>query len=137
MSRGSVRREVRIEAPAAAVWARITDAGAIHTWFPGITATAMNGTTRVITMGSGLPMPEEILTNDSLLRRFQYRITAPLFRYHLSTLDVIELEPGACLAVYSVDADPGPMALVIGGAAHNALVNLKHQLETAPAEAGS
>jgi len=78
---------------------------------------------------SGLPMPEEILTNDPLQRRFQYRITAPMIREHLSTLDVLDLGDGTSLVVYSADADPATMALVIAGAAGNALEHLRDLME--------
>jgi hypothetical protein len=76
-------------------------------------------------------MPEEIVTNDPLQRRFQYRITAPMIREHLSTLDVLDLEDGTCLVVYSADADPSTMALVIAGAAGNALDHLRTMMEGA------
>ena len=77
---------------------------------------------------SGLPMPERLLTVDHSLRRFQYRITAPLFVEHLSTIDVHDLGDGTCLAVYSVDAEPAVLALVIGGAARAALDRLPEVL---------
>lgn len=128
-TRGSVRRHVRIRRPAADVWARIGDPARIQEWFPGITSSTVDGTSRVITTGAGLPMPEEILTNDPIQHRFQYRITAPMFREHLSTLDVIDLEDGTSLVVYSADADPSTMALVIAGAAGNALEHLRDLLE--------
>jgi hypothetical protein len=105
-TRGSVRRHVRIDRPAADVWALIGDPARIPEWFPGIDSATVDGTTRTITTGAGMPMPEEILTNDPLQRRFQYRITAPMFREHLSTLDVIELDDRSCLVVYSADAEP-------------------------------
>ena len=70
-------------------------------------------------------MPEEILTNDPLQRRFQYRITTGLFKEHLSTLDVLDLEDGTSVVVYSADAEPATMALVIAGAAGNALEHLR------------
>ena len=62
-------------------------------------------------------MPEQLLTIDNTLRRFQYRITSPLFVEHLSSIVVHVLEDGNCLVVYSVDAEPAVLALVIGGAA--------------------
>ena len=127
--RGSVRREVRIGRPASEVWAWIGDAGRIAEWFPGIESVTVEGTARTIVTGAGLPMPEEILTNDPLQRRFQYRITAPMFREHLSTIDVIDLGDGACLAVYGCDAIPSTMALVIAGAAGDALEHLKTMVE--------
>ena len=127
---GSIRHEIRIARPADAVWARVSDAGALHEWFPGIEACTVDGNTRVITMGSGLPMPEEILVNDSTQRRFQYRITAPLFKHHRGTIDVIDLGDDTCLVVYSTEADPRTMALVIAGGTLGALHELKRQMET-------
>ena len=128
-TRGSVRRQARIARPPDEVWARIGDPARIQEWFPGIVESTVDGTTRVITTGSGLPMPEEIVTNDALQRRFQYRITAPMFREHLSTIDVLDLGDGSSLAVYSCDAVPSTMALVIAGAAGDALEHLRTILE--------
>ncbi len=125
----SVRKEIRIRRPAGDVWARIEDPGCIQDWFPGIVASTVDGTTRVITLGSGIAMPEEIITSDPILHRFQYRITVPLFRNHLGTIDVIDLGDETSLVVYSTDADPRTMALVIGAATAAALTELRDQME--------
>ncbi|HEX2850791.1 MAG TPA: SRPBCC family protein [Acidimicrobiales bacterium] len=127
--RGSIRRECRVACSPDAAWRLVGDPARIAEWWPGIVDATVDGTARVITTGSGIPMPEEIVTVDPLQRRFQYRITAPMFKEHLSTLDVIELGDGTCLLVYSVDAQPSTMALVIGGAAGNALENARRILE--------
>jgi hypothetical protein len=127
--RASVRRQVRINRSADEVWALVGDPARIHEWFPGIVASSVDGTTRVITTGSGMPMPEQIVTNDAIQRRFQYRITTPMFREHLSTLDVLDVGDGTSLAVYSADADPATMALVIAGAAGSALEHARTMLE--------
>jgi hypothetical protein len=127
--RGSVRRQVRIACPPAQVWALVGEPGRIHEWFPGIESSAVDGSTRVVTTGSGLPIPEEIVTHDPVQRRFQYRITGPMFREHLSTLDVLDLEDGTSLVVYGADAVPDTLALVIAGAAGNALLHLRDLLE--------
>lgn len=114
------------------MWALAGDATKLHTWFPGIVDCTVDGNMRVITMGTGLPMPEEILLIDHTQRRFQYRITAPIFVHHRGTIDVIELTDDECLVVYSTEADPRTMALVIAGGTAGALVELKRQME-APA----
>jgi len=111
------------------VWARIEDPGCIQDWFPGITASTVNGTSRIVTLGSGFTMPEEIVTSDPLLRRFQYRIDFPVFRHHLSTIDVIDLGDETSLVVYATDADPRTLALVIGAATGDALLELRDQME--------
>jgi hypothetical protein len=131
---GTVRHEIRIGRPAADVWALAGDAARLHEWFPGIVQCSVDGNTRVIVLGSGIPMPEEIVTNDSLQRRFQYRITTPMFAHHRGTIDVIDLGDDTCLAVYSTDADPRTMALVIGAATRGALAELKRQMELKPEE---
>ena len=127
--RASVRRHVRIARTADDVWALIGDPARLAEWFPGIESATVEGTTRTIVTGSGMPMPEEIVTNDPLQRRFQYRITAPMFQEHLSTLDVLDLEDGTSLVVYAADARPATMALVIAGAAGNALEHLRTTME--------
>ena len=129
MPRGTVRREVRINGPAAEVWAIVGDPERLPEWFPGVVDAKVEGDTRVVTMRSGLPMPEQILTCDPLLRRFQYRITSPMVTEHLSSIDVYELGAESCLVAYACDADPAAMALVIGGAAGNALEHLRDLFE--------
>jgi hypothetical protein len=120
---------VRIAVPAEEAWALVGAPERLPEWFPGITEAAVDGDSRVITMRSGLPMPEQIVTRDPILRRFQYRITAPVVVEHLSSIDVFDLGPDSCLVSYSCDADPATMALIIGGAAGNALENLRDLLE--------
>lgn len=127
MTLGSIRHEVRLSRPADEVWALAGDPTRLHEWFPGITACRVEGDMRTITLGSGMEMPEEILVSDPVQRRFQYRITSPLFRHHRGTIDVIDLGDTTCLVVYSTDADPRTMALTIGGGTAGALDELRRQ----------
>ena len=112
----TIRRELLFRHPADHVWATIGDPGTVHEWFPGVVASTVDGSTRTITLASGVSLDEEIVTDDPILRRFQYRITAGFLRGHLGTIDVIDLGDDSCLVVYSTDAEPDVMALVIGGA---------------------
>lgn len=127
-----MRREVRIARPAADVWALVGDPARLHEWFPGFVATAVDGMHRIATTASGLPLPEEILTVDPILRRFQYRLVAPIVQHHLGTVDVFDLGDGTSLVAYATDAEPQAMALVIGGATGAALAELRRILETTP-----
>jgi hypothetical protein len=129
MTLGSLRHEIRIHRGADDVWARVRDAAGLHTWFPGITSCQVDGMNRVIVLGSGIPMPEEILVIDDVQRRFQYRITAPIFKHHRGTIDVIDLGDDTSLVVYSTEADPRTMALTIAGGTAGALDELKRQME--------
>lgn len=125
----TVRRDVRFHHPAAAVWSVVTDTAALDEWFPGITACTQDGDVRTVTLGSGMSLPERIVTNDGVQRRLQYRIEGGVIRDHLATLDVIDLHDGTCLGVYSTDAAPDVMALVVGAACGNALLELRRQFD--------
>ena len=130
----SIRRELRIDRNAAQVWPLIGDPGRIHEWFPGIVSctveTTEDGVSRTVTLATGIPLVEHIITNDPIAHRFQYRIAGGVFKEHLGTVDVIDLGDGTCLGVYSTDAVPDVMALVIGGATGTALENIKALAET-------
>ena len=129
----SIRRELRIQRPADDVWAIAGDPSTIHEWFPGIASSRMEVTDGVtlrhVVLGTGIPLVEQIVTNDPIARRFQYRITGGIFREHLGTVDVIDLHDGTCVAVYGTDATPDVMALVLGGASGVALENLRDLVE--------
>lgn len=127
---GSIRHAIRIARPAADVWALAGDPTKLHTWFPGIVECAVEGNQRTIVTATGIPMPEEILVCDDGQRRFQYRITTPIFKHHRGTIDVIDLGDETCMVVYSTEADPRTMAMVIGGGAAAACRELKRQMES-------
>ena len=122
--RGSMRHSIRLSCPADKVWDLVGAPVRLPEWWEGVESCTIEGDERTIQTRSGLPMPERMLTIDHNLRRFQYRITAPLFVEHLSTIDVHDLHDGTCLTVYSVDAEPAVLALVIAGAARAALDRL-------------
>ena len=129
--RASVRREVRIARPADVVWSLVGDPARVAEWFPGIEKVTVDGDSRTVTTAAGLPLQEQIVTNDPLQRRFQYRLSTPAIRDHLSTLDVFDLGDGTCLVSYAADAEPATMALVIAGAAGAALQHLRSLVESA------
>jgi hypothetical protein len=117
----TVRYERRIKADPDTVWSVFCDPSSIPEWFPGVVSCTVEGPIRTITLATGLSMPEEILTIDPLLRRFQYKVTSPLYQFHLGTIDVIALGPRDSLCVYSTTAVPDALALITGGATDGAL----------------
>jgi len=127
--RGSERRQRIIHVSADQAWAVVGRPEVLHHWFPGIVDCEVDGRTRTITTGIGLVLVEDIVTNDPLQRRFQYRIAGGVFREHLASIDVIELTDDSCLVTYASDADPATMAIVLGGAMTAALAELATQLE--------
>ena len=123
----TIRHHVRIDAPADTVWALITDPVAITTWADGLDACTFDGTSRTIT-AMGAEIVEEIVTNDSDLRRFQYSITGgPLpVEYHLATIDVIE-DGETSLLIYAAEIKPDSFKDFMDGL----LGGLAQQLKTA------
>ena len=128
MALGSIRHHRILNHRADRVWEIAGDPSRLHEWFPGITHCVVEGACRKITLGNGLVMPEEIVVHDDLQMRFQYRITAPLFTFHRGTIDVIALDEASCIAIYTTEADPRAMALVVAGASSEALVTLDEML---------
>jgi hypothetical protein len=127
---GTVRRHVFIARSADDVWALVGDPGRLHDWFPS-TATEVQGSKRWVSLASGLRFEEDIVTLDHDLRRFQYRIVNnAIVQSHLGTVDVIPDGPDRCVVVYSTDADPEVMALMIAGAAGEGLETLKNMMES-------
>ncbi len=122
--RGSLRHSIRLDCPADVVWDVVGAPERLSEWWLGVVSCEVEGDNRTVVTRSGLPMPEKLLTVDHKQRRFQYRITSALFVEHLSTTDVHDLGDGTCLTVYSVDAQPAVLALVIAGAARAALGHL-------------
>ena len=125
----SVRKHIRIDRPAEQVWQVVSDVGAIADWFPMIESSSATSNIRTCTMAGGGELKEEIVTNDSGLRRLQYRITegVPL-EYHLATVDVLEDRDGA-LVIYSADVHHAEAADVMGPTFESGLEGLKAHLE--------
>jgi hypothetical protein len=134
MTLGSIRHHIRINRPAAEVWKLAGDPARLHDWFPGVTACTVEGDQRVITTGMGMPMPETILVNDPLQRRFQYQLNVPIIAFHRGTIDVVDLGDDSCVVIYSTDCDPRAMALTIAGGTAGALDELKRQMEDTSTE---
>ncbi|HUY43127.1 MAG TPA: SRPBCC family protein [Acidimicrobiales bacterium] len=130
----TLRYEQRIDAPAEVVWSVVGDPTSIPQWFPGIVSCEVEGSRRTIHTATGLEMPEEILAHDSLEHHFAYRITAPIYRYHLGTIDVAALDESSSTCVYETTAVPDVLALIIGGGTIGALREIGRLAEARFAE---
>ena len=125
----TVRQHVRISRPVDEVWAVVTDAGALASWFPGMESSSLQGDVRACTMVGGFTVKEQIVTNDAELRRLQYRIVEGIpFTAHLATIDVLD-DPAGALVVYGADLEPGDGAQM-SAAFGAALQGLRAMLET-------
>lgn len=84
---------------------------------------------RYVNTTSGIWVGEEIVTNDSELHRFQYRIIsgAP-FDHHLATVDLIDANDGT-LVIYAADVAPEEMGPAMQQSVAGAVEALKEYLE--------
>ena len=126
----TIRSFARVQRSAEDVWRVVGDPTRIVDWFPGVTAATVEGDVRTLTLASGMPVFEQIVTLDHGMRRFQYRITGPLpVRYHLGTMDVIDDGQPGCLLLYSTEIEPDPMAFVLDGVISAGIAELARQLD--------
>lgn len=130
----TLRCHARIRRSADDVWAVVARPERISEWFPGMVDASVADGVRSITLRSGIPLFEQIVTVDHRLRRFQYKVTGPMpIRFHLGTMDVIDDGPAdggpSCLVVYSTEIEPDPLAFVFDGAIAEGLANLARLLD--------
>jgi hypothetical protein len=108
----SIRKEIRIAAPADRVWDALKDVGALHTRLvPGfVKDTRLEGNTRVVTFGNDVVMREEIVSIDAALRRVSWAIVGQQFR-HYNGAAWVEPDPkGGSRFVWTADLLPDELA---------------------------
>jgi carbon monoxide dehydrogenase subunit G len=127
----TLRTHLTIDRPADEVWSVVSDAGNISAWFPMVQTSTADGGQRHCELDGGVPLDEEIVTNDAELRRFQYRIVggAVPVTSHLGTVDVLE-QGGSSLVVYSTEVTPDEVAGTLGPAVEDGLRGLKSYCES-------
>lgn len=124
----TLRSSIRIDRSADEVWKVVSDAGSVADWFPAFESSSATADTRTITVG-GIELVEDIVTNDSELRRFQYRVRSGLpVEYHLGTVDVLEDGDNA-LVVYSTEIQPDSLAELMGPTIESGVQHLKAHVE--------
>lgn len=127
----TLRSDITIDRPAEEVWAVVSDAGRISEWFPSVLTSTASGDGRSCELQGGVPLEEEIVTNDPALRRFQYRIVGggvPASS-HLGTIDVLALDDARSLVVYSTEISPDELAGTMGPAVEGGVRGLKEYCE--------
>jgi hypothetical protein len=106
----------------------VRDAGAISAWFPVVKTSSASDGKRHCELEGGVPLDEEIVTNDPTLR--QYRIVGggvPA-QSHLGTVDVVD-QGGRSLVVYSTEVTPDEVADTLGPAIEDGVRGLKQYCE--------
>jgi len=125
----TVRYDTYIARPPDEVYAAIADVPAMPTWFPGIAEARLDGDERTIKLEMGIDLVERVVTDDPVLRRYQYAIVGGIpLEHHLGTLDVLAEGEGSRV-VYGTDVRPDEMSGIVGPATEGALAGLKAKLE--------
>jgi len=128
----TIRHHVEIDRKPDEVWALVTDSNAWTKWFPGMDGVTVSddGASRTVTLGGGLELVEDIVTNDAELRRFQYRLAGgPMpVEYHLGTIDVLA-SGSSTLVVYSTEVLPGDAKAIMDPAIKSGAEGLKAHCE--------
>jgi hypothetical protein len=125
----TVRSHTRINRSAGDVWNVVSDAGNIAAWFPAIKTSSASDSARQCELADGTPLTEDIITNDSELRRFQYRITGGIpAEDHLGTVDVLD-DGAESIVVYTTEVRPDAIADSLGPTIEEGLQGLKQYCE--------
>jgi len=131
----SIIKEIAIDAPAADVWAAVSDFGAVHRRFaPGfVTNVELVPGARMVTFGDGQVVKELFLGCDEVKRRLAYSVQSERLAHHSASFQVLDDGPGRARLVWIADVLPEEMATYIGGRMDEGLSVAKDVLGRVPA----
>lgn len=108
----SIRKEIRIDAPANQIWDALKDVGALHTRLvPGfVKDTKLEGNARVVTFGNGMVAREEIVSVEPRHHRVSWAVIGQQFR-HYNGAAWVEADPkGGSRFFWTADLLPDEFA---------------------------
>jgi carbon monoxide dehydrogenase subunit G len=112
----SIRKDILIEAPAAAVWDALHDIGALHTRLaPGfVTDVRLEPGARVVTFGNGMTARELIVDVDDNARRLVWSVVGGRFTHHNASAQVFVEHEHRSRFVWIADLLPHELAGNVG-----------------------
>lgn len=122
----ALRSHAVLDQPADAVWAVVRDVAGISRWFPAMTASEGDQEARTVTLGDGSRLEERIVLLDDDQRRLRYQVVGgdlPV-EHHLGTVDVLPVDAGRSVVVYSTDVTPEDLAPAFDAAVGEAVAGL-------------
>ncbi len=129
----SIRKEVVIDAPGAAVWDAIREVGALHTRLvPGfVVDTRLEGEDRIVTFGNGATARERIVDRDDASRRLVWTIVGGRFDHHNGAVQVLGEPGGGSRVVWIADLLPHELAIPVAAVMEQGLEVMRRTLEAA------
>jgi Polyketide cyclase / dehydrase and lipid transport len=131
----TIRQDIIVQCPSAAVWDAVRDVGAVHERLvPGYAAAArVEGDTRILTMANGAVVRELILGVDDERRRLAYSVieTPMPLKSHHATFEVFPEGDDATLLVWTTDALPDSLEPEIRARTARGAAVIKQTLEAA------
>jgi hypothetical protein len=109
----SVRHEIPIDAPPAAVWDALRDWGALHTRLvPGfVVATEVDGDDRVVTFVDGTVARERLIDCDDERRRLVWSVVDGALTHHNASAEIRDgHQDGTSVLVWTADFLPHAFA---------------------------
>ena len=122
----SIRKEVLLDAPAAAVWDAARDIGALHTRLvPGfVTDTRVEDGARVVTFANGMVARELIVDVDDAVRRIAWAaVDTPMSHYNASFQ--VFAEGAGARGVWIADLLPHEHADMVAGMMEQGLAAMR------------
>jgi len=127
----SIRKEIRIAAPAAQVWDALRDVGALHTRLvPGfVLDTRLEPGARIVTFANGAVARELIVTLDDAERRLVWSVVGGPFVHHNAAAQVLD-DDGGCRFVWIADVLPDAAAGTVAAMMEQAVQAIRRTMET-------
>ena len=133
----SIRREIIIEVPRAAVWDAMRDVGALHTRLaPGfIKGWVLEGDLRTVAFANGLSALERIITVDDEACRLVWSVVGGRLSHHHASTQVSDEGDGRSRVVWVCDLLPNDLAPAVAGMIDQGMQAMKATLESVQASA--
>jgi carbon monoxide dehydrogenase subunit G len=128
----SIRQEIEVAAPAAAIWDAVRDIGQIHRRLVVgfVTDCKLDGPdARICTFANGVVAREVIVDLDDATRRAAWSASGGRLSHHNASLQVIEQGPTQSRLVWIADLLPHEMAAPIAAMIAEGLRAMKKTLE--------
>jgi len=129
----SIRKEVRIEVPAEAVWDALRDVGALHTRLVTgfVTDCRLEGDARTVSFANGLVARELIVDVNEGERRVVWASVGGRLTHHNASAQVFDEGPGRSRVVWRADLLPNELAPAIAAMIEQGTQAMKTTLERA------